>query len=730
MIPADLKILFGILLEAALRALLAAFVLGLGLRLLRVRNVLAQKAAWCVVLAAALAMPLVVRWHWLPACAEVKLPVPAWLKTNATLLPVAAPARVETSAIQQAPVTTVDRASAPAIPMIEFDTPPDAVTAGSNISAVPVTMPTTNKIAPVQAVPAPGRGLRQLFALGWLAYLGVCGALLFRLFFGLGSSLRLWSDAREVEIAPEFGLPHGIAVRASRRLSSPVNIGSGILLPADYAQWDEEKLRVVLAHESSHVRQRDFYLQLLAGLYSALIWFSPLGWWLKRKLCALGEAISDRAGLEAAGSPSAYAQMLLEFAALPRPAITGVAMAHSTNLSERIERLLNDTHFRQAFAGSRRTLLAFVLTPVSLVAATAFVHVQAAESAAPPVAALQATPSADQAPAQAATSGQSHPDQAQVTEQDAAPAAPPAPQPAPAPTPVPAPGAAQEPPAPPVAPSGMVAPAAPAPPAPAVRLDMAVPPVPPIHLAIPVPPMPEIHEAMAQVAADMAQSTRDFDFRYDNGEAYALVGDPGTKTHYFSSGWDDDRREDIEKARQVAHGHFLWFRHDGKSYIVDDPTIVSQIEAMQKPIDDLRGQMKDLGKQMHEQSEQQREAARKVREESRTNITAPDLSKEMADLDEAVANLKNQQGGTITREQLREIERRLSEVQRKLMTAQMRMDVSWEKNMGEFGKMQGEFGRKMGDLGREMGRVARENNEKIRSIIDESLKNGKARPVE
>ena len=53
----------------------------------------------------------------------------------------------------------------------------------------------------------------------------------------------------------------------------------------------------------SHVRQRDFYLQLLAGLYAALFWFSPLGWWLKRKLSDLGEAISDRAGLEAGGQP-------------------------------------------------------------------------------------------------------------------------------------------------------------------------------------------------------------------------------------------------------------------------------------------------------------------------------------------------------------------------------------------------------------------------------------------
>jgi len=54
------------------------------------------------------------------------------------------------------------------------------------------------------------------------------------------------------------------------RRFSPVNIGSGIVLPADFANWGEEKLRVVLAHERSHVRQGDFYLQLFAGLYAAI----------------------------------------------------------------------------------------------------------------------------------------------------------------------------------------------------------------------------------------------------------------------------------------------------------------------------------------------------------------------------------------------------------------------------------------------------------------------------
>ena len=44
---------------------------------------------------------------------------------------------------------------------------------------------------------------------------------------------------------------------------------------ADYDEWDQEKLRIVLAHERSRVRQGDFYIQALAGFYVALFWFSP-----------------------------------------------------------------------------------------------------------------------------------------------------------------------------------------------------------------------------------------------------------------------------------------------------------------------------------------------------------------------------------------------------------------------------------------------------------------------
>jgi beta-lactamase regulating signal transducer with metallopeptidase domain len=712
MIPAAASIL----LEAALRALFAACVLWAGLRLLRVRNVRAQKAAWSVMLIAGLAMPLPMLSHWFPAWAEVWLPAPSWFRVlpqaqapvNAVQT-VASPVQEHASAPQPNPVAA-DSDSAPDARVSEFDALPHAA---AEISPLPSAA--SREAAPQQASRAP----LDVLTVAWLVYLAVAAALLLRWLIGLSSSIRLWLQAKPVEAATECGMQPALATRSSNRISSPVNIGSGIILPADYSEWGTEKLRAVLAHERSHIRQRDFYLQLLAGLYTAFTWFSPLGWWLKHKLSELSEAISDRAGLEESASRSAYAQLLLEFAALPRPTLTGVAMAHSSNLSHRIERLLNESSFKQAFSGSRRALVAALIVPAVLVAAAALVRVQAAPLPQPAAAQSPAPQQpADQSPAapdaQSPYTGQSNATQVANQSSDQAPAAPqPASVPAPASSAAPASEAA---PAQPPAPPTMAFPA---------QGELpAIPPIPPVHVEVHVPPIP----AMARNYA----YAYDYDYEGPGSgherDAYAIVGDPGNKPR-FSGAWDVDRSAEIEKARKIAHGHFLLFRHDGKSYVVDDPATVSQIEAMDKALQDQGTQMRALGEQMRDAGRQAREAGRKAREAART-IPTPDLSKEMADLNAAVASLQAHQGATITHEQLAEIQRAISELQRRLIGAQVKVDLDLNGVMGQFGQEQGKFGEEMGKLGAQMGQTAHENHEKLRSIIDESLKNGKARPVE
>ncbi|MGA2047873.1 MAG: M56 family metallopeptidase [Terracidiphilus sp.] len=754
-----------VLIEASLRAMLVAVTVWAGLRLFRVSNVPAQKAAWGLVLACAVAMPLVMQWRVLPNSFTVRLP--AWLASGAQqaaekrtdslepgkMLPSAAKSEVDSASMTRlkscpfnassssAACETVtlrahrgvlpdapqaklsgaaesagsrgDRFPAPSISASQFA----SVSATQPAEAQVPTNPAARKSAGLDAV---RRILRPGLVAGIL-YLAVCAVLLIRLAFGLGMAVKLWLAAEVFVLRPELNPQTGlemepgsrVRMRFSRAVSSPVTIGSGVLLPADCVEWDAEKLRIVLAHERAHVRQGDFYLQLLSGIYAAVFWFSPLGWWLKGELSDLGEAISDRAGLEEARSRTSYAEVLLEFAALPRPTVLGVAMARSRNLSHRIERFLNETRFRQAFAGSRRRmLLAILLVPVALFAGTALIRVEAA-----------------------ATAQSVQP-----------PAAPPAPNQA-------VEGRLPDPAIPP-APVGIAVPAAPGSPGVAVGSD-GMPPTPPAPGVSPVPPVApmygEIHDAADDRAVALYNEQDDtttntntntngrhvststgkgYSYSYSSdGVSWALVTDPSQNVT-FSGDWHDSTRDSIKKVRQLTNGKFLWFTRDGKEYFLDDAAIVSQIQDMYKPMEALGRQQEVLGKQQEELGRQQEQLGRR---QEQASIPTPDISKEIAKLNEAVAKLDAKKGSTVSQEELSDIQGRLGDIQGRLGELQGEVGARQGElgaQQGKLGAEQGRLGAEQGRLGAEQGKIGAEADRKVRSIINESLRNGKARPVE
>jgi beta-lactamase regulating signal transducer with metallopeptidase domain len=412
--------MISLFIEATLRSLLVALAVAVGLRMLRVRNVPAQKAAWGLVLVSALAMPLLLpitaKWHLLPA--EVNIVLPAHPMTlleelqahiqaksgsgntpapRTALTSPSNPQRIQESPTSEqaagpraedTPSRTAHRTAKP-----EQDAPftPDSSASSfaqpSAYNASPAPMHEMQSPAPVRH-----NTVSPLF-LALTLYCAIAALLFARLALGLFATIRLWRSATPIPAHQLGCVAASLQLRASSKVASPLTIGSAVLLPADYTTWDSKKLRIVLAHERSHIRQGDFYLQLLAGLYAALVWFSPLGWWLKHELAELAEAISDRAGMEEAASCTSYAQILLEFAAAPRRVRSiGVAMARPGSLSRRIERLLNDNSFRQCFSGGRRAVVAVSLVPLALVASTTLIRVQAAAGMHSPSLALVAAP--------------------------------------------------------------------------------------------------------------------------------------------------------------------------------------------------------------------------------------------------------------------------------------------------------------------------------------------------
>ncbi|HKW97356.1 MAG TPA: TonB family protein [Bryobacteraceae bacterium] len=214
---------------------------------------------------------------------------------------------------------------------------------------------TRNTPATPPSAPAPSRWPVSLAAL----YLAVAAAFLARLIAGFAMSRRLAGrcqivcDPRALNLLENLAASHSTPwplaqLRASNAIKVPMTLGRRqpvILLPADWPQWDEWKLRIVLAHELAHIRRADWSIALAASLNRCLFWFHPLAWWLERHLAALAEQASDDAALACTGDAPRYARVILEFASLigstgRRLAIESVAMARTPHVSRRIDRIL------------------------------------------------------------------------------------------------------------------------------------------------------------------------------------------------------------------------------------------------------------------------------------------------------------------------------------------------------------------------------------------------------
>jgi beta-lactamase regulating signal transducer with metallopeptidase domain len=746
------------ILEAALRSLLMAAAVWGAIRLLRVQAVMAQKLAWAMVLVGAGIMPLIMHTPWLALDSALRIPIRAFARgeqpaVQALVAPsISRPAdtaeqrrvRAYKSSHEPShgslPVRTHVAVSRAVKVLAVADASSSSASKPISISVVPMAGQSTATSAPKQSDGQPnfGWGWAKFERILAFLYIAVGGLLLLRILAGSIMAFRLWQRSEPVESFENGGRSafeeHSQLaqnIRISRDLSTPVTIGSTVILPADSADWDEAKLRIVLAHEQSHVRQGDFYLQLVAAVHAAVFWFSPLGWWLQRKLTELGETLSDRAGLEQAPNPAAYAQILLEFAAMPRPhplsrPIPGVAMARRKHLSSRIERILNTRSFGVAFAGSRsHAVVAAALVPFALLAAVACIRivptVEAAQSAttitAQSIGQGTGTATAQTISAQAtglavanattlstgqATGQVSSQAPDQVTTVDSGQSAPPAPA---------------------------VAPVAPAAPAPDIEPDPAPEPA----------PVPSINVDIAPVAPAPPAPRHGRSYVYSNddedGDSFAIV----RGGHDTTASMNGHSGEELEKARQKVHGDFIWFEHDGKSYVVTDPAILAQSQVLFKGDDALERRMAELDRQ---QAELNKKMEAMQPEMQKAGLPGPEFEAQMAKLHEQLAKLQTTKladgiNKQISQEQLNEmlgnlqekigdIQGQIGEIQGKIGERQGEIG----EKQGELGEQMGRIGEQMGQIGEQQGKMAEEASRKLKSILDQTIQNGKAKPVD
>ena len=196
-----------------------------------------------------------------------------------------------------------------------------------------------------------------------------CGQLAMALRMIVGWTLLQRLKLRSLEISTELqslserlakriGLRVAPTVRSSMDLTDAAAFGflrSVVLLPAPWlTEMTPEMVEAVLAHEFSHVRRHDVWVNLVQRLVESTFFYHPAVWWMSKQIRVERERCRDAEAIRATGRREVFAKTL-EYAARQR---AGSRIALASNLGDdrmslldRINRVLNGRPTRQHTSG-------------------------------------------------------------------------------------------------------------------------------------------------------------------------------------------------------------------------------------------------------------------------------------------------------------------------------------------------------------------------------------------
>jgi hypothetical protein len=245
--------------------------------------------------------------------------------------------------------------------------------------------------------------------------------------------------------------------------------------------------------------------------------------------------------------------------------------------------------------------------------------------------------------------------------------------------------------------------------------------------------------------------------RHVERDYYAIVDKHGK--HINSQGTLDMAA--VESLKKLPDGQTLWFRRDGREYVVTDPAVLARAHAAWRETEAIGAKMEPLGRQMEihgEKMEALGEQMEALSENHRPTARMRAAQKQMHELGRKQRELGRQQSALQDRiEDADEDESLLSRLEReaealadrmdelgRMMDAQAdimdqeseRMDQN-AKPMEELGrqmdlasKPMDELGRQMDVLGKQMDVAAKKAERETHAIIDDAMARNLARPVQ
>lgn len=550
---------------------------------------------------------------------------------------------------------------------------PDAAPLVAQAAAVPVAA--ANASAPIIVMtPLPvdsGWSWLQVVMVVWLAGVLVMALRTFGAWRASRALLRHAQPCRDhklnmaLQLASEaHGLRRAPRLMLSTSVDSPQLVGPWrpvLLLPARGMQrMGDDALDMALTHELVHLQRNDLWWGLVPALAQHLFFFHPLVHLAAREYGIAREAAVDAAVV--AGDRHCrqhYGRLLVQLGVAPRPG-AGLASASPTFLSlkRRLLMLQNTSTFPRIGAG-------LILAAVALVGVVPLRLVAMPVPPAPPAPATVPVPPAPPAPAAGKPVTHTH----TVTRIN---------------------GKVVDMPVPPVPP---------APPAVASPRAPAAPPAPP---ASPAPPVDGRSYARITIDTDNMHTRG-----RSTGDAHVLIYDDAVTMN--GSGADLKYAETLDDGRGV-----LWFRHDGRAYVVREAATMSRFRGLFEETLRLGEAQAKLGARQGQLGERQGR-----------------MGERMGEIGERIGAIAERQARlAMARDDSAAARKASEDARREIEKLQAEMDnASVRADMEGLAKQQAELGLQQAELGKQQAAASARASAEATRMIEQTIRSGLAQQV-
>jgi hypothetical protein len=179
-------------------------------------------------------------------------------------------------------------------------------------------------------------------------------------------------------------------------------------------------------------------------------------------------------------------------------------------------------------------------------------------------------------------------------------------------------------------------------------------------------------------------------------------------------------------------GDYIYFQHNGKPYLIQDPQVIAKAQALLEPMKQLRDQQRSLGDKQRVLGAQQRMLASQQR--AIKLVESPEFKQQMLELQKKIKELDlprltvqiDERAFAEVQSQLGEIQSRVGELQSQFGAQQ----GIFGEEQGKLGEAQGKLGEQQALIGEQQRKIVEDARRQLKPILEQAIREGKGKALE